>query len=265
MSDFIKNGSFEIANSKNYILSIQVCLDGFSFLITDPLDKKIVTQKSTPVKISIDNLLSRRLKEWLESEEILKNHFKLVRVFIYTENFTLIPEDYSNSEKQRNISQVLFDKKPSFNFFENKIDDLNATLFFPVSQDVLSVFNQFFNKGFEIIHPIKNLIEADFTTKKRNLSIVLSSKNYFYLVVFEKNKLILANCFQIQHVNDLIYNIINTFQQIGIARNETDLFVSGTINQSTGIEDLLKPYFENINIVKTEDLIVNPVVFESPN
>lgn len=265
MSDFITDGSFEIAKTKNYILSIQVSLDGFSFLIADPVEKKIVGLKNSPYKISSDNLLSRRLKEWFENEEILKSQFKSVRIFIYSENFTLVPSEYFGHEKNRHLTSVLFDKTPGNNFIENKIEDLNSTLFYPVSQDVLSVLNQFFSKGFEIIHPIKILIETKVETKKRNLSIILSTKNFFYLVVFANNKLILANSFQTLHINDLIYNILNAFQQLEIARSETDLFVAGAINQNTDIEKLLKPYFDNIELLKTKDLIGNPAVFESTN
>jgi hypothetical protein len=265
MSDFILDGSFEIVKTKNYILSIQVCLDGFSFLITDPTDSKIVAQKSTSLKISSSNLLSRRLKEWLESEELLKSQFNLVRIFIYTENFTLIPKNYLGQEKQRNLFSILFDKMQGLNLIESDINNLETTLFYPVSQDVLSVLNQFFSKGFEIFHPIKNLIEVNFKTEKRNFSIILATKNYFYLTVFGNNNLMLANSFQTPHINDLVYNVINAFQQLGIARNETDLFVAGAINQNTEIEELLKPYFDCISLLKTEDIIENPLVFKNSN
>jgi hypothetical protein len=58
----------------------------------------------------------------------------------------------------------------------------------------------------------------------------------------------------------LVYNIINTFQQLEFARNESELFVAGAISQSTEIEKLLNPYFENISLINTIDLIGNPEV-----
>ncbi|MBK6285166.1 MAG: DUF3822 family protein [Draconibacterium sp.] len=94
MSDFINDGLFEIAKTKNYILSIQVCLDGFSFLIVDPNEKQIVAIKNSPIKISNENLLARHLKEWLTSEALLKNQFESVRLIYYSENFTLVPKEY---------------------------------------------------------------------------------------------------------------------------------------------------------------------------
>ncbi len=257
MFDLFKDGSFEIAKTKNYIPSIQVCLDGFSFFIFDSNEKKIVAIKNSPLKISSEDLLARRLKEWLETEELLKNQFKTVRIYYYTENFTFVPSEYVGHEKNRNLTTLLFDKKPGANFIENKIEDLNLSLFYPVSQDVLSVLNQFFNKGYEINHPIKNLIPPPVISVKRYLSIIHTTKKYFYLLIFENSKLLLANCFLTPHQNDLVYNVINSFQQLGIPRSNTELFVSGAIHQDSEINELLKAYFDNLSFLKPEVIIAN--------
>lgn len=255
MSELIKNGSFEIEKTKNYILSIQVCLDGFSFLIVDPVEKEILVSKNLPVKISNDNLLARHLKEWLESETLLKNSFQAVRLFFYSENFTLIPDEYFGRERQRNLTSVLFDKKSSGNFIENKIENSGINLFFPVSQEIINILNQFF-KNIEILHPVTNLIESG----KGNSAFILSAKHSFYFVVFKKSKLMLASCFQSQHPNDFVYNVINSLQQLEIARAETKLFVSSAIGQKTEFESLFKTYFENISSFKTDDLIARTVI-----
>ncbi len=256
MSDFIQEGSFEFAKTKNYILSIQVCLDGFSFLIVDPDEKQILASKNSPIKISNENLLARHLKDWLESEALLKNSYNTVRVFFYSENFTLVPEKYFVRERQRNLTSVLFDKKASGTFIENKIEDLGVTVFFPLPQDIINVLNQFF-KTIQIIHPVTNLIQSGIERNKGNLSFVISTKNFYYLVVFDNGKFVFASSFQNHHPNDLIYNILNSLHQLGIARNELELLVAVAIDKKTEIESLLKPYFDKISIFKIDELIAN--------
>jgi len=263
MSDLINDDSFEIAKTKQYILSIQVSLDGFSFLIVHPDEKRIVAYKSSPLKISSDISLARHLKEWLETENLLKNQFKIVRAFIFTENFTLVPEEYFGQEKHRNLISVLFDKKTDNHFVENKIVDLNTNLFFPVSHDVSAILNNFFNKNVEIFHPVTNLIQTPVESQKRNVSFILSTKKFFYLVIFRNHKLLLANSFQTQHSNDLVYNVINTFQQLEIARSETKVYLAGSIYQNSEIEALLKPFFENVGNLKMEGIIANPEIIEN--
>jgi len=82
-------------------------------------------------------------------------------------------------------------------------------------------------------------------------------KQSFYLIVKRYNKLLLANNFVISHENDLIYNVLNAFHQLETARSETDLFIAGVISDSIEISRILKPYFENISQLKTEELIIN--------
>jgi hypothetical protein len=262
MFDLIKDDSFEVQKTKDYILSIQVCLDGFSFLIVHPDEKKIVAFKSNPLIISSDILIARRLKEWLETEEILKNQFKSVRSFIFSENFALIPEEYSDREWHRNLTSSLFDKKVHNHFYENKITVSDSTLIFPLSQDIIGVLHHFFNKNIEIIHPVTNILNHPFDSTKRNIAVILSTKKYFYLIISRNNKLLLANCYPTIHPNDLVYNIINTFQQLEIARSETELFLAGSVSQNKDIAVLLLPFFENISNLKTEELIVNSEIID---
>lgn len=260
MFDLIKDKSFEIQKTKDYILSIQVSLDGFSFLLIDPDEKRIVAYKSTPVLISSANLLARRLKEWLEAEELLKNQFKSVRAIIVTESFTLVPDEYSGREWQRNLTSTLFDKKIHNHFTENKINKLEANLIFPVSQEILGVLHHFFNKNIKIIHPITKLLNATFESEKENQAVILSTKKYFYLIIKHNNKLLIANSFPTIHQNDLVYNVLNTFKQLDVARGETDLYFAGSIEQNNEIKTLLKPFFININNLKTEGMISNPEI-----
>ncbi len=262
MFDLVKDDSFEVQKTKDYILSIQVCLDGFSFLIVHPDEKRIVAFKSIRLIISSDILIARRLKEWLESEELLKNQFKSVRSFIFSENFTLVPEEYSGRDWQRNLTSALFDKKIHNHFIENKITVSDSTLIFPVSQDIVAVLHHFFNKNIEIIHPVTNILNHPFESKKRNQSFILSTNKFFYLIISRNNKLLMANCFPTLHQNDLVFNVINTFQQLEIARSETKLFLAGSISQNKEIAVLLQPFFENISKLNTEEFIVNSEIID---
>lgn len=258
MFDFIKDDSFDIEKTKQYSLSIQVSLDGFSFLVVHDSEKRVVACKNTPLKISSEKLLARRLKEWLETEGLLKRPFKSVRVFLFTENFTLVPAEYSGDKPVENLTSYLFHQDSNNKLIVNKIDALNAQLIFQIPTDVMEVLNFQFNNKIDIIHPVTSLLTCPVESKKRNCAVLLTNNKYFYLIVSRNSKLILANSFQAEHLNDLVYNVLNTFQQLEIARSETDLYVSGSRYENNEIENLLNPYFENISKLKNEELITNP-------
>jgi hypothetical protein len=58
MFDFVID-SFDLEKTNEYILSIQINLDGFSFSIYSPVENKFVGSKVVPLKISNEFILNR--------------------------------------------------------------------------------------------------------------------------------------------------------------------------------------------------------------
>lgn len=260
MPDFIKADTFDIEKTNQYKLSIQVSLDGFSFLAELPSEKKIVACKNTPLNISTDKLIARHLKEWFETEEFFRNDFGEVRIFIFTERFTIIPDECYSDEYSQELVSVLFDLNNDYSVKKNKIGSLNAHLFFPVQNEIIEVL-QVFLPNAKCLHPVQPILQIPpQSLNKKNSSVLITFKKNFYLIVKRNNKLLLANTFQVSHKNDLVYNVINTFQQLETARIETDLYVTGVFSDNNEITGLLKPYFENIGTLNTNDLVLNPEI-----
>ena len=259
MPDFIKADSFDIEKTNQYKLSIQVSLDGFSFLAVQSAEKQIVACKSTPLNISTDKLIARHLKEWFEKEEFFQSDFEEIRIFIFTERFTIIPDECYSDEYSQELVSVLFGLNYEYSIKKNKVEPLNAHLYFPVHNDIIEILQLLFPNA-KYLHPVQTIIQIPQSCNKKNSSVLIPFKKNFYLLVNRNNKLLLANAFQVSHINDLVYNLINTFQQLETSRAETDLFIAGYFSDETEITRLLKPYFENIGTLKTDDLVFNPEI-----
>jgi hypothetical protein len=257
MFDFTTDDSFEIEKTLQYTLSIQVSLDGFSFTAFDTFDNRVVAFKTTPLKISSELLLVRHLKDWLESESFLKKRFNNVRIFVDTASFTLIPDEFSEDKFAENLNSLIFNEDTAVELTENKIAVLNARLIFPVHSYLIGLLNQFFNSNKEILHPVSTLLSNPAVNKKRNSAFIITSQKYFHLVIYRNGKLVLANSFQYFHQTDLVYIVLNSFQQVETARSETELFVCGTMYNNSEIESLLIPYFSHISKLKPAQTIVN--------
>ncbi len=257
MFDFITVEPFDIEKTKQYNLSIQVSLDGFSFTAFDSFNKTAVAFKTTPKKISSELLLVRHLKDWLESESFLKKPFENIRVFVDTDRFTLIPEEFKDDKLPENLYPFIFNENTDIELIENKLPILNACLIFPVHSYLIGLLHQFFNGNKKILHPLSVLLSNPPESIKRNCAVIIASQKYFYLVIYRNNSFLMANSFQILHKNDLVYNVLNSFQQLETARSETELFVCGTVFNISDIESLLRPYFHNISKLKPVQTIVN--------
>ncbi|KAF0236354.1 MAG: hypothetical protein FD181_2791 [Prolixibacteraceae bacterium] len=257
MFDFTTDDSFEIEKTIQYELSIQVSLDGFSFTAFDTFNKKVVAFKTTPVKISSNLLLVRHLKDWLESESFLEKRFKNIRIFIFTAIFTLVPEEFSGDKLPENSGSLLFHEDATTELIENKIAVLGARLIFTIQSDLISLLNQFFNVNLEILHPLTALLSNQVKSEKRNCAAIITTQKFFFLTVYRNGKLLLANSYPYLHYTDLVYNVLNSFQQVETARSATELFICDVMNKNKKIEDLLKPYFNHISKLKTGPAIVN--------
>lgn len=257
MFDFITNDSFDINKTKQYNLSIQVSLDGFSFLVIHPVEKKIVACKNMPVQISSEKLIARHLKEWVETESLFLNPFNKVFVYFFSEKFTLIPNEFYSEEHTADLVSSLFGADTDSVILANNIESVNARIYFPVMNEITGMLYYYFPRAI-YIHPVTNILQIPFPSEKLNQSALITFKKNFYLVVKKNNKLLLANSFQFSHPNDLIYIILNTFQQLETSRSETELFISGLFSERTSVTGLLKPYFENITSYRTDELVVNP-------
>ena len=78
--------------NKNYILSIQISLDGFLFCITDEERSKLIALETYAIQEIEDyEILSKDLSDLIDNLEILKKRFNRVNVIFEGTKAALIP------------------------------------------------------------------------------------------------------------------------------------------------------------------------------
>ncbi|NOR76338.1 MAG: DUF3822 family protein [Draconibacterium sp.] len=244
MSELVSSESFDVEKTYEYILSIQVSLDGFSFSIHSQ-QQNILALKSTQLKISNTVLISRRFNDWLESEELIKRPFKKIRVFVFSNKFTLIPEKYYLDTLKQKVASLLFEENSELEIAENVISKLSTRLIFALPTGLNNVIAEQIGEC-EIVHPIKTILNSLPKTFKENGLVLLFDVKDFYIVLFRKDKVLLINNFKMTHVNDVVYYILTTLKQLEIPTSKTSLHITDSINKLPEIENSLKTYFNEI-------------------
>ncbi|MCF6356586.1 MAG: DUF3822 family protein [Draconibacterium sp.] len=258
MSELVSFESFDIEKTYEYILSIQVSLDGFSFSVLSNQGDKTLAYKYVPLKISNTSLIPRRFDDWWKSENLIQRPFKKIRIIIFSEKFTLIPEDYFHDTLKQEIPQLLFEKDGESEIVANIIGKLKTRLMFALPAGLNSVITKQIGEC-EIIHPVKIVLNNLPETEKENGMILLFDAKYFYTILFNKNKVILANSFKMTHTNDVIYYVLTTLKQMEIAAPATNLFVANT-HKLPKIKESLQPYFAEIKELELYPFTSNPKV-----
>jgi len=241
MHEFFED-SFDLNKSKEYILSIQVSLDGFSFSVVRDSDQRLLCFKKSELTISSISLLARRFKEWIESEDILQNSFQKIRIIVFSDKFTLIPAKFYDNEHNNQITNTLFENSSKLNMAENRIEKIDASLLFNITEELEITIQEKFNEC-EIIHPLSFIVEHfSEDTDGKSLVLFFNDKN-LYFVLFENGNLLMANNFRINHSNDVIYFVLTALKQLGIATKEIKLFYAGKSPYLSGAQTNLKETF----------------------
>jgi hypothetical protein len=240
------NSLFDLEKTYEYILSIQVRLDGFSFSILS--NNQLVAFKSVQLKISSNSLITRHFTEWIKTEELLQKPFKKISIVIFSEKFSLIPEDYFQESLKTEISKLLFDRDDKPEIAVNSISKLKTRLIFTLPKGLNSVIQENIGEC-EIIHPVKTVLNNLPETDKNGL-VLLFNKNSFYAVLYNGNKVLVANSFKTTHATDVVFYLLTMLKQLEIQTSEIALFITESANKLPGIEAALQPYFTNINELK---------------
>jgi len=240
--------AFDKNITNQYRLSIQVSLDGFSFLVLAVDSRKVISAKKTPVKISSHKLTARHFSDWVREEPMLNQSYAKVEIFLFEELFTLVPDSVDPGR----LAEVLINPENDRKIFQNKIAEPEASLLFSVYNEFAgTVFSHFRNSVW--VHPVSVLLNSFPNAEKPNTGILIQSQNLFFFILKKRNRLLLANCFKAEHSADFLYFLVNTFKQMEVSRNLTLLNVAGTNDNTEKLKQLLTPYFPAISELKSEN------------
>jgi len=245
MYDFVEE-SFKIEDTFEYILSIQVSLNGFSFSVFQPNRDKILVFKSIPLKISGENLIARRFKEWVNSEELLQKTFQKTRVIVFSNKFTLVPKSIYKNELNEELAHLFFREGNQLQFAENLVEKINAKLLFNLPEGLNDALQETIGEC-DIIHPIKSVI-SNISDKEGEKLVLLFNDKYLFLLLSKNEKLLLANGFKINHENDVVYYVLTTLKQFDIQAKHTKLFYAGQSAYSSQTSINLGKYFFSVEL-----------------
>jgi hypothetical protein len=259
MYDLINETLFDLEKSQEYILSIQVCLDGFSFSVVSPKDNNLVAFKKTPLEISDEKLIAQQLEEWIETNTIFQNLFKSVRVIVFQHKFTLVPEKLISEEIKSTIPPLLFSPQyEGFRTWENRIESSGTKLLFAIPQNLEAFLNKKFEK-YKLIHPVSIIGKQLKEIEQKHRLVLMFNSNRMYTILYNNINIELANSFKIYHANDVIYYTLAVSKQLNISPKSTEVFYTGEIIGGKDTLSRLETHFALVDPFTA----ANPTVFDS--
>ncbi len=243
---------FNSDNSKNYNLSIQVSLNGFSFSIYEPqTGRHIGIRNESWEDIHKDNF-NTKLKERITSEPLFKYEYRKTILLFVSKEKTIIPGEYF---QQENIMQLYSPCENISNadiLLYNNIESLKSYIIFSIEKDIYHFINTHFNNP-NIIHHCVPLLQ--FAMKSNNSlhpNIYINiMKEYFDIIVIVDNKAKLINTHTYNSDIDIAYYVLNALKGLNISLNTCKCILSGIVNVESEAITILKQYIKYIDYSNT--------------
>lgn len=239
MFNIVTEESFDLNNSVQNILSIQVSLDGFSFSVA-PFERaeNIIAYGTYP---KAEGMLSENLEQFLVSHELFKRQFHKTIVLPFLPGFSLIPEQfYASGCKKNEIASKQVSKEASERF-SVKVSSQNSRLCFEVPNDIHGILSEKLQK-FEYVHPAQLIVDHLAESNSTGLTL-LYGNSVVYIIVYQSNRLLACNSYIIENNDDVLYHTLNILTQLNLNSKDVDFHYLESLERNRKLENAIKPFF----------------------
>ncbi len=233
-------------------LSIQINLNGLSFCILNKQNSTLEFLKSIPFeKKEQPNDALSRLKTIIDTNTIFDQDFQKITCIYQNELACIVPEPIFD---EGNLADYLkFNAKILRNDFisHDKIASLNAVnVYVPLVNFNNYIFEKF--GSFTYKHSSGVLIESLMPIAQNmtsNCIYVHINANSFELLIFKNGDFKFYNSFQFQTVQDFIYYLLFTVEQMDLDVETLKLYFLGQVEKDDEIYNIAYTYIRHIHLL----------------
>ena len=242
--------TLDINSTENYVLSVQAGINGFSFCILDTLRNKFVLIRHfEPDENKYFNI--EKLNEIITNDDFLTKKYKQIHIITPSPKFTLVPAPlYDPGKKDEYFTFNHLTDNNSI-ILSNNIPESDTFVIFSLTKSVNDLLTSSF-PGVQYFHHIKPLLRH-ITYPGKNLSgkyiHVHIEREFFNLIVFDQNDLILCNSFNHRNISDILYYVLNVFKRLDIKQEET-IYFSGQTEKYDDLTSNFSIYIRDIKFAE---------------
>ena len=237
-------------------LSIQISLNGLSFCILNMQEHSVIRvehvvfdKKLTPFE------LLDAVKDAFNTKEWLNETFDNVQVIHVNELATLVPKPLFNEDAIADYlklsSKIL---KTDFITFDTISVNETVNVYVPyvnVNNYIYERFGDFTYKHFSTV-----LVEEILAQEKNasgNKMFIHVNSTHFEIIVTKKGTLALYNTFEHHTVEDFIYYVLFTAEQLDLNPEDIETVLLGAITKDDALYNILYKYVRHINFGRRKD------------
>lgn len=216
--------------TKDYRLSIQSNLNGFSFCIYDTSANKCKYLRKSDFSVYTDGKEEylKKCSRMADSIPLLKYDYKDVTVINDTEKYTLVPLTlFKEQDILKNLSELFTieeDEEVSFKLLE----ELDLAIIYAANSTFLNIVKHI-QKDFESIPAVYLILKKMLTRKEHNKLYLSFTKGRADIALFSGSQLFQCNTFPAGEFTTALYFAFLALKQASINSENTTVFIHGDI------------------------------------
>lgn len=240
--------------SEQYILSIRLSTDGFSFSIYHPQQESEVYFSASPV--NTQRSMAANVKAYLTETEELKHPFKQVNILIHTSRYTTVPLELYEDEQ---TELLFYQNLPAQNnevILCNILGKSNIVILFGLDKLTHLFLTEHFPNArlFASISPLAEYFSHKCKQNEGRKLFAIFHPESMEVIGFEKEKLLLLNTYSTPTFHDSSYYLLNVWQQAGFDQEKDALYIHGNSRMAQWEELLLllQKYIRKLFIINPQ-------------
>ena len=233
-------------------LSIQLSLNGFSFLATGENNKGLAFRHYSFQGLFLNDELIRRASDILLNDSILQAPYQQVNVVYISQKSSLVPGelfDTKNLKKILEFNQAIDDLDEIHYEYINDLDTYNVfTLPNYLSNEIYSHFRNnigFHHQGSILLQHAYKLNELQPDTS----FFVNINKGFFDLAIIKDGGLKLYNSYQYVHPTDFTYFLLYACKELNLEAHKEKFIFMGEHSDNQHIHEQIKNYLGDIKYI----------------
>ena len=244
------DSTFEKDNTSRYKLSIQLCLDGFSFSILSSENKCLALFQSKKLNSETDNGSIDVLKDGIRNCDYLNLTYNHVSVIWLTKKACLIPSELFSDELAVDSFQLCHPLLKAEILSWNELKEMNTYIVYALPSTLPDFIESQF-PGADISHQTltfyRQVLNQSIDRKHPNVFVQIYDQ-FFDVFIPDKGQKHFANSFSFKDETDMVYFILNIYKHQKLNTEYSQLHLSGKIDETSKAYQILKRYIKDIVI-----------------
>lgn len=257
----IFDSEYDIKNSEQYLLNIDVSFEHLNYAIFDTSSEKFISLESYPLhNVHLTEALLENIKAFYESIPALQVSYKKVNLIWCSHYNTLVPDDFYDETAKKQYFDFVHSSQDDSPVIANYLSCIHSQNIFNIPSSIHNKLTSYFRTA-EITNHISILIEELHKICVNNPGVhiyIHLSKMHFDIIIFMHSKLIYSNTFEYKSSNDFIYYLLNVAEHTNIKPEHSEIVLLGEIMEDSRFVSLLRKYFSKINLISCENLHYYP-------